>query len=124
MTNDSDSVQVAALRASEQQLRSFFEQAVEGMFQTTPDGRYLQANPALARIYGYDLPDQLLDELTDIAQQLYVSPNRRAVFTQLLEANDQVSDFEFADFPARRQHPLDRRARPRGPRCQRPGALL
>ena len=50
--------------------RSLFENAVEGIYRTTPDGRYLDANPALARIYGYDSPAELIAGLTDIAHDL------------------------------------------------------
>ena len=49
-----------ALRRAEQKYRSIFENATEGIFQTTPDGHYLSANPALARMHGYDSPDELL----------------------------------------------------------------
>jgi len=84
----------AARRAAEAKYRSIFEHAVEGIFQTTPDGRYLSANPALARIYGYDSPDELIGRLTDIAGQLYVDPARRTAFRRLLEEEDVVREFE------------------------------
>ncbi len=85
---------VAERRSAEAKYRRIFEQAVEGIFQTTPDGRYVSANPALARIYGYDSADDLTVHLTDIAGQLYVDPTRRAVFRRLLEERDVVRDFE------------------------------
>jgi PAS domain-containing protein len=72
---------IEALRRAEQKYRSIFENASEGIFQTTPDGHYLSANPALARMYGYDSPGELLAALTDISRQLYVQPARRAEFT-------------------------------------------
>ncbi|MEG4489645.1 response regulator [Microcoleus sp. D2_18a_B4] len=84
----------AALRQSETKYRSIFENAVEGIFQTTPDGRYLSGNRALAEIYGYESCAQMLAELTDINRQLYVDPNRRAEFMALLGARRQVSKFE------------------------------
>lgn len=83
-----------ALRKAEEKYRSIFENAVEGIFQTTPHGRYLSANPALARIYGYDSPHELMSQQTNIAQQLYVDPNRRAEFTATLEQEQAVSNFE------------------------------
>jgi PAS domain S-box-containing protein len=83
-----------ALRQSETKYRSIFENAVEGIFQTTPTGRYLSANPALAEIYGYESCAQMLAELTDINGQLYVDPNRRAEFITQLGARHQVSKFE------------------------------
>jgi len=74
--------------------RSIFENAVEGIFQTTPTGRYLRANRALAEIYGYESSAQMLAELTDINRQIYVDPNRRAEFIAQLDAVRQVSKFE------------------------------
>lgn len=73
---------------------SIFAHAVEGIFQTLPNGRYLRVNPALARIYGYDSPAELLAGLTDIASQLYVDPKRRTAFMAAMEADDIVRDFE------------------------------
>ncbi|MCZ0904092.1 PAS domain S-box protein, partial [Microcoleus sp. HI-ES] len=84
----------AALRQSETKYRSIFENAVEGIFQTTPTGHYLSGNRALARIYGYESCTQMFTELTDINRQLYVDPNRRAEFMAQLRARHQVSKFE------------------------------
>lgn len=84
----------AALREAEQKYRSIFENVVEGIFQTTLRGRYLTANPMLARIYGYNSPEELMARLTDIGHQLYVQPNRRQEFIQLLQNNDTVRGFE------------------------------
>lgn len=88
------SAQVSRLRDSEAQYRSIFENAQEGIYQTTPDGGYLRVNPALARIYGYPSPDALINELTDIAGQLYVDSESRDRFKTLLEGDGQVRDFE------------------------------
>ena len=84
----------AALREAEVKYRSIFENAIEGIFQTTPDGYYLSANAGLARIYGYSSIQELMDKVTDIQHQLYVDPNRRAEFVRLLQTNDAVSKFE------------------------------
>ncbi|MEG4226396.1 response regulator [Microcoleus sp. N9_B2] len=84
----------AALRQSETKYRSIFENAVEGIFQTTPTGHYLSGNSALARIYGYESCTQMLAELTEINRQFYVNPNRRAEFMAQLRARHQVSKFE------------------------------
>nr|WP_242022003.1 bifunctional diguanylate cyclase/phosphodiesterase [Trichocoleus sp. FACHB-90] len=85
-----------ALRQAEAKYRSIFENAIEGIFQTTSQGCYISANPALARIYGYESPAQLMARLTDIEHQLYLDPNRRAYFVRLLQENDAVSGFESA----------------------------
>ncbi|HYD30899.1 MAG TPA: EAL domain-containing protein [Azospirillaceae bacterium] len=74
--------------------RSLFENAVEGIYRTTPEGQYLAANPALARIYGYESAQQLIDELVDIAGSLYVDPFDRDRFTRALAAADSVLNFE------------------------------
>ncbi|MEH1913780.1 PAS domain-containing sensor histidine kinase [Nostoc sp.] len=81
------------LKVAEAKYRSIFENAVEGIFQSSPDGRYITANPALARIYGYSLVDEVTANFTDI-EQLYVDPNRRAEFVRLMEKYGSVSEFE------------------------------
>ncbi|WP_448267493.1 PAS domain-containing sensor histidine kinase [Nostoc sp. DSM 114159] len=81
------------LKVAEAKYRSIFENAVEGIFQSSPDGHYITANPALARIYGYSLVDEVTANFTDI-EQLYVDPNRRAEFVRLMEKYGSVSDFE------------------------------
>jgi PAS domain S-box-containing protein len=81
------------MTAAEKTHRAFFDHAIEGIFRTTPEGRYVDANPALARIYGYDSPQDLVEGLTDIAGQLYVAPGRREAFRDLLQAHDVVTDF-------------------------------
>ena len=81
-------------RQAEAKYRSIFENAVEGIFQTTWDGRFLTANPALARMLGYDSPEELIATITDSAHQLYVCPERRATFQRLLEEGDIVQGFE------------------------------
>jgi PAS domain S-box-containing protein len=74
--------------------RGFFEHAIEGFFQTTPEGQYLRANPALARIYGYESPKALMKALTDISVQLYVDPLRREEFAGLMKGPGEVVGFE------------------------------
>jgi two-component system, NtrC family, sensor kinase len=83
-----------ALRQAEQRYRSIFENAVEGIFQTTPEGRYIACNPAMAGIYGYESASELLASVTDIGRQLYVEPNRREEFIEQLQACDAVTEFE------------------------------
>ena len=83
-----------ALREAERDYRSIFENALDGIFQTTPGGRYLRANGALARIYGYDTPDALVQGLQDITRQLYVDPERRQEFVRLMQERGAVANFE------------------------------
>lgn len=76
--------------------RSIFENAVEGIFRTTPQGRYLQVNPALADIYGYDSPNELIEHFSDIGRQLYIEAGRREEFQRLLQERDSLFEFESA----------------------------
>jgi sigma-B regulation protein RsbU (phosphoserine phosphatase) len=83
-----------ALLEAEEKYHSVFDHLVEGIFQTTPDGRYLMANAALARIYGYDSPEDLMEGLTDIGRGLYVEKDRRDEFIRLMQENDVLTAFE------------------------------
>lgn len=83
-----------AVRVAEEKYRLIFENAIEGIFQTSPDGRYLSANPRLAKIYGYESADSLMQCLCDIQQQLYIEPQRRSEFMQLMDQHDEIRDFE------------------------------
>jgi len=82
------------LESAEAKYQSIFENAIEGIFQTTIDGRYLIANPMLAKIYGYASPEDLIANVTNIANQLYVNPNRRQDFINILLSHETVSNFE------------------------------
>ncbi len=84
-----------ALQQAEEKYRSIFENAADGIFQTTAEGRYISANPALARIYGYDSPEELIATLSNhIENQLYVNPERRAEFIHLIAEYGVVNNFE------------------------------
>lgn len=79
---------------AEQRYRSIFENAIEGIFQSTSDGHYLQVNRALARIYGYDSPEAMIEGLRDIGEQLYLQPGRRDEFIRLMRDEGVVTNFE------------------------------
>jgi two-component system, NarL family, sensor histidine kinase UhpB len=81
-------------RRAEEKYRSIFENAVEGIFQTTVDGRILTANPAMARMFGFASPEELLEAISDIGDQLYVDPERREEFYQRALRDGFVSGFE------------------------------
>ncbi len=74
--------------------RSIFENAIEGIFQTTPSGQYLNVNPALAKMYGYDSTEELVERLTAIDNQLYVDSRRRDEFIHLMKEHGVVRGFE------------------------------
>ncbi len=84
----------AELRTAEQKFRDIFENAAEGIFQTTPSGAYLSANPALARIYGYASPEELKADLRDLRACLYVDPARHDDFVRAIECEGVVTGFE------------------------------
>ena len=84
----------AALVQAEEKYRRIFENALEGIFQTATDGKLISANPALAQIYGYDSPEELIASVNDIERQLYVEPNRRQEFLELMEKYGTLSEFE------------------------------
>jgi PAS domain S-box-containing protein len=65
------------LLAAEEKYLGIYENAIEGIFRTTPAGRVLDANPAFARIFGYDSPEEMKSAITDIGRQLYVDPETR-----------------------------------------------
>ena len=83
-----------ALRLAEHKYQSIFEHALEGIFQTSLEGKYIAANPALVQMYGYQSYDELAANINNIAEQLYVDPNRRPEFIRLMQAHGQVLHFE------------------------------
>ena len=82
------------LRQAEEKYRSIFENALEGIYQVTAEGRVLSCNPALARILGYDSPEELMNSITDISGQLYVNPERRSELLRLIEERGEAKAFE------------------------------
>ncbi|HEY7985571.1 MAG TPA: EAL domain-containing protein [Methylophilaceae bacterium] len=86
--------QEQALSDAEIRYRSIFENAVEGIFQTSLSGQYLDANPALARIYGHESVMDMMSDLVNIQTQLYVDPGRRDEFRTLMDLHGKVQNFE------------------------------
>lgn len=84
----------ARLRRAEENYRSIFENATEEIIQTTPAGQYLTANPAAARMLGFDSPQELMATHNDLNRCFYVRPGRRAEFLRLMEQYGEVSGFE------------------------------
>jgi PAS domain S-box-containing protein len=83
-----------ALRKSEEQYRHLFENALEGMFRSTPEGRYIKVNPALARMFGHDSPEEMIEQVTDIGRELYVDPDERARCIRILREEGALRRFE------------------------------
>jgi PAS domain S-box-containing protein len=83
-----------ALRQTEKKYRRIFENATEGMFQATKSGQYISSNPALAQMYGYDSPEDLIQSVTNISTQLYVQPKRREEIAAYLNQFEHMSGSE------------------------------
>jgi PAS domain S-box-containing protein/putative nucleotidyltransferase with HDIG domain len=73
------------LLQAEENYRSIFENAQEGIYRTTPDGKFIMVNKAMARILGYDSPGELMDSVTDVTRQLYVDSKERAKIVECIE---------------------------------------
>ena len=82
-------------KLAEQKYQSIFDNAVDGIFQSTPEGRLLVANAAMAHIFGYASPDELMGDRTDLARQGYADPARREEFKRLMEERGAFDGFEF-----------------------------
>lgn len=82
-----------SLKVSEKKFRTIFENAIEGIFQSTPDGRILNVSPSLVKILGYRSPGDLIAEIND-ATRLYARPDDREEFRRILEEKGEVSGFE------------------------------
>ncbi len=98
---DADNAREAAVRAlaeqrlAEESYRKLFEASVDGIYVTTPGGALLNANPALARIMGYETPEQLIGSIDDVTESVYVSPTAREEFQRLMQRDGVVRDFEY-----------------------------
>lgn len=83
-----------ALRKSEEKYINIYENAIEGMYQSTPDGRYISANPAMAYMLGYDSPEDMICSIVDIERQVYAIIEDRKRFKVSMERDGYVRDFE------------------------------
>jgi PAS domain S-box-containing protein len=89
---------IQKVKQAEEKYRNIFENAVEGIFQSTIDGRYLSASPSFAHMTGYDSPEELIGSITDIRDQCYVNPKDRDAFVRLLIENETVKGFEVQQY--------------------------
>ena len=86
-------IQELGAEMAEEKYRSIFDHVQEGIFQTTADGEFISANPMLARIYGFDSPDELISQLKDVSRELYVDPHRREEFIKIMTERDVIHNF-------------------------------
>jgi PAS domain S-box-containing protein len=82
------------LQHAERKYREIIEHSLHGVYQTTREGQFLSANPALARLFGYDSPEELIGAAKDIEQRVYAKPEDRAAFIQLMDSQPIVSGFQ------------------------------
>jgi PAS domain S-box-containing protein len=98
---DADTAREAAIRAlaeqrlAEESYRKLFEGSVDGIYVTTPGGEILNANPALARIMDYGSPEELIRGINDISQGVYVDPQARVRYQELMQRDSMVREFEY-----------------------------
>jgi len=90
---DRKSAEMNLLKA-EENYRGIFETAQEGVYRTTPEGKFEIVNPAMARILGYDSPGELVAGITDISRQLYVHPEKRNELMKIIEQQNYADNFE------------------------------
>ena len=83
----------AILRQTEEKYRNIFENAMEGIFQINPDGSFISANPALAKIHGFDSPEELMTTINDI-RSLYADPSEHTRLIHLLFKQGAVQNHE------------------------------
>jgi len=79
---------------AEGKYRDIFENTVEGIYRTTPEGRFIIINPAFAAICGYASPEEMIEKVTDIPNQLYANPEDRFRLQKRIAAEEKVKGFE------------------------------
>jgi len=83
-----------ALQEAERNYRTIFEEAVVGIFRTAPEGQYIVVNPSLARMLGYESPEEVKASVSDVGRHVYVDPERRREFKSAMEKEGSVRGFE------------------------------
>lgn len=79
---------------AQERYRNLFESAVEGIFQSSPSGRFINVNPAMAQLIGYDSPEELIESITDISHQIYVHTHTREHLMRAIQTTGMLSGFE------------------------------
>jgi PAS domain S-box-containing protein len=82
-----------SLQEKGKKYREIFENAIEGIYQTTPEGRFLNANPAIAHILGYESPAELMATISDIGKQVHTDSSQLHEIKRLLQKDGVVKDF-------------------------------
>jgi PAS domain S-box-containing protein len=82
------------VKQAEERYRMIFENAAEGIYQSTPEGCFITVNPSLVRMLSYESSAEMMASVTSIDHQLYVDPTQRLQFRRLLEEHGVVQGFE------------------------------
>ncbi|MEW5939293.1 MAG: PAS domain S-box protein, partial [Chloroflexota bacterium] len=90
--------ELAERKRSEEKYRDIFNNSIEGIFQSTEDGRFLNVNPAMARIYGYASPEDMIESVKNIGAQVYVNAEQRNDVLRRLNAGERLSGYEMMDY--------------------------
>ena len=93
--NKSLEQKVEELRIAEENCRSYFENALKGIFRRDPNGQYIEINPAMARIYGYKSATEMLRDLEKTERNIYVDSSKKDRLKQLLDERDEVKNFQY-----------------------------
>jgi PAS domain S-box-containing protein len=84
----------ASMSQSEEKYHSIFKNAVEGIFQSTTDGRFITVNPSMACMFGYKSPDEMVTEVRNVEEQHYVDPSTRSIFRDIMKNGGVVNNYE------------------------------
>lgn len=82
------------LHDTESRYRNIVENAIDGIFQTTPEGRFISVNPSMAKMFGYDSPEDMVQSVTNMAAHLYVDREQRKEILRLLNEREIVRGYE------------------------------
>ena len=85
-------------KLAEDKYRNIFDNAIDGIFQSTPDGRFIKVNPSMARMYGYDSPEDMIESITDISSQLYVDSEFRSSVRSRLANGEKITGLELYEY--------------------------
>ncbi len=83
-----------ALVAAQKKFQAIFDNTADGIYQSTVDGKFIIANTSMARIFGYDSPDDLIQSVTNIGTQIYADPEQRKNMSAIILEQGHVEDFE------------------------------
>lgn len=85
-------------KRAEDNYRSIFNNSIDGIFQSLDDGRFITVNPAMARIYGYESPEEMIHTINDIGAQLYVDANQRDEVRRRLRSGERLIGYETFEY--------------------------